>query len=112
MIIKWFTKEWIFFTTIEIILLVFFIISIINLANLKERGLDDKLLRTSVNIGIECIIIIIGFFMFTIYRNKGIMSQVQIRFCLHLFPFLVLTGITALISSSHVLENLLKNKPA
>ena len=100
-----FSIEWLVYFTIELILISFFIISIYNVIRFEVYHDEDLSLRNSLNLAIECMIIFIGFFIFYITKNKGKVTELQQCFCKHLSPFLILTGITAIVATSRRLKN-------
>ena len=94
-----FTPEWLLYFTIEIALIAFFIVSIYNIVRLNEPHVDDPQLKYGLNIAIECVVIIIGIFLGGIWwKNK--ITNLQLCFCGHLSPFLIITGIAAIVATS------------
>jgi len=88
-----------------ILLPAFFILSIYNLVQLERNNREDELLRSSINIAIECTIIFIGFLLFSIW-HKGEITETQLWFCGHISIFLVLTGITSIIPTAKRIEKI------
>jgi hypothetical protein len=100
--------EWFIYFIIVLILFTFIAISVYNIVKLYEFHEDNILLKYGLNIAIECMLIFIGFFIFRIISAKGRLSNLQLCFCYHVAPFLIITGITAVISTSKRVEIFLK----
>lgn len=94
---------------VALTLVVFFIISVYNLVQLKVENNPETYLRLSLDIAIECMVIFIGFFVAIIFFNKKV-NKNQIWFCKHVFLFLIFTGITALIATSKKIESINQQK--
>lgn len=106
-----FFENWVILYTVALILVIFFCISIYNLVQLREHGKQDLDLRTSVDIGIEFVLIFIGFFVLSIwikahYKDEKLLTKTQVKFFMHISPFLILTGITAMVPTVKRLEHL------
>jgi len=101
---KW-SFEDIILILVELILIVFFCISIYNLIQRKKYNHQDLLLKTSVDIGIESVLIFISFFTLKLWYT-GKLTHAQKRFCLHISPFLMLIGITTMIPTIQHLKQI------
>ncbi len=97
--------EQIVYLLIELVMIIFAVISFYNLINMTKYHNDDQILRTTHDIGIACILIFIGFFLIKL-RKQGKITSEQSSFCLHSFIFLVPASIISIISNSKRLEEL------
>lgn len=93
------TIEWVIYFIIEIAFVVFFVMSCYNADILYRFNNENIDLRHGLDIAIEFSIVIIGIFILYIW-NVGKITDLQICFCSHIAPFLIITGITAIISTS------------
>jgi hypothetical protein len=96
--------EWFIYFMIELLLISLFILSVYNVIKFDEYHQQDILLKDIMNITVECILIIIGLFMIKIIYTKKI-NDLQICFCRHIAPFLILTGITTIINTSKKIQH-------
>ncbi len=98
-----FSPEYILYSSIEIMFFIFFIISCYTTDRLNRFHQEDPDLRYGLNVAIECTVIFIGLYLGFIWKN-GKVSKLQLQFCAHICPFLIITGITTLIATSKRIE--------
>jgi len=92
--------EWAMYKIVILCMIAFFIISIYNIVMFRVYNNDDDHLKIIVNIAIESVMIFVGIFFLKVWY-QGKMNTMQLRFCGHCCLFLICTGITAIIDSSH-----------
>jgi len=91
------------YASIIFLLIILFCISCYNTDRLIRFHEDDTDIKFGVNIAIECILILAGIFLLMIFfRNK--FDKFDICFCGHIAIFLILTGITTMISTAKRIE--------
>ncbi len=90
-----FSWEWLLYFIIEISLIVFFVVSCYNVSKKEE----DTEIKFGLNLAIECAVLFIGMFLLYIVYNGGKLSKLKLCFFKHISPFLVVTAITAMIST-------------
>lgn len=100
-----FTPESLLYFSIELILIIFFIISCYNTDRLIRFKDEDVNLRNGITIAVESVVIFIGLFLFYIWHRNKKLSQLQMCFFGHIAPFLILNGIFALIGTIKRIEN-------
>jgi hypothetical protein len=100
--------EWLLYFLIELALISFFIVSIYNVSQVYTHNSANEL-KEGLHIANACVLIFIGFFVGMIYYN-GKISKLQICFCGHITPFLILTGIAVVVSVSKQMESNLQLK--
>jgi len=96
---KGLTSEWVIYLVVELAFIVFFIISCYNADKLNRLHEDDISLKYGLNVAIECTVVFIGLYLGFIWYT-GRVSTLQVCFCGHIAPFLIVTGITALITTA------------
>ena len=104
-----YSHEWLIYFIIELALLSFFVVSCYSADKLISQHQEDISLKYGLNIAIECVVVCVGIFLGLLFYNKIYlskdMSKLQACFCGHISPFLIITGITALIATSHRINN-------
>jgi len=105
---KQFSLEWLLYSIIILALMSFFIVSCYNADQLIKFDKPNQPIRNGVNIAIECVIIFIGFYLFSMWYRKTIyklpVSDLQICFNLHLSIFLIMTGAAAMATTVKHIE--------
>jgi hypothetical protein len=102
---KKFSIEWLLYFIIELSLIAFFIVSCYNADKLIRYKNEETEIRNGLNIAIECVIIFVGFYIGMLwYIGLKHISKLQICFCGHIAPFLVLTGLAALSATIKRIE--------
>lgn len=103
--------EWLLYFIIEVSLIVFFVVSCYNLDQFVRLHKKDTNIRNGLNIAVECTLVLVGLYLFFV-SNKKIesdgfvkLSQLQVCFFSHIAPFLVVTGITSMVTTSKIIEN-------
>jgi len=95
---------------LKILLVIFFVISIYNLVELKVYNKDDAILRSVQAIGIGLVLFFIGCFVFYKCYYKKKLTKIQISFMEHCSPFLAITGLSTVAVYSKKLEDVNNNQ--
>jgi hypothetical protein len=98
-----FSWEWLWYFIIILALIAFFIVSCYNADRLIRFHDEDTDIRDGLNVAIECVIILVGFCLFAIWRQREI-TKLQLCFCGHISIFLILTGAAAMAATSKRIE--------